>query len=481
MLDETLWAELKRLVAAGLMVRTDSRQVRPGEVFVAVPGAGLDGACFISDAVERGAAWVVTRDPGAVPQGRGVRAVAHPMPRRALGELAAARFRTAQHGLTLVGITGTNGKTTLTYMLEHLLAAAGRTVGVIGTVSYRWPGFCLEAPMTTPDCWQLHELLANMAAAGVDTVVMEVSSHALHQDRVWGLDYDVAVLLNVTQDHLDYHKTMDDYFRAKAKLFHEMGRAGKTGVINADDAYGRMLLGRYTPAMGFGLYYPNVGSGPGLAGSVKACTARGLELLVKYGDQTWTLTSPLIGKHNASNLLAAQSVGLALGLKPKALKALETFTGVPGRLERIPNARGLDVFVDYAHTPDALENVLSNVRELGFRKVFCVFGCGGNRDRAKRPIMGQAVCRYADVAVLTSDNPRGEDPLAIMADVRPGLTGCARVIEEPDRAAAIALALKTMEPGDVLVIAGKGHESYQEIQGVRHPFSDAAMVRELAG
>jgi UDP-N-acetylmuramoyl-L-alanyl-D-glutamate--2,6-diaminopimelate ligase len=480
-MDERVWAELKTLVAAGLMVRTDSRQVLPGEVFVAVPGAGLDGARFIPDAVERGAAWVVTRDAGAVPRGRDVRVVEHPMPRRALGELAAARFRTADHGLTLVGITGTNGKTTLTYMLEHLLSAAGRRVGVIGTVNYRWPGFSLAAPMTTPDCWQLHELLANMAAAGVDTVVMEVSSHALDQDRVWGLDYDVAALLNVTQDHLDYHKTMDDYFRAKAKLFHEMSRPGKTGVINADDAYGRMLLGRYAPAVGFGLYYPNVGTGPGLAGSVKACSARGLELLMKYGDQSWTLTSPLIGKHNASNLLAAQSIGLALGLKPKALKALEGFAGVPGRLERIPNARGLDVFVDYAHTPDALENVLSNVRELGFRKIYCVFGCGGNRDRAKRPLMGQAVCRYADVAVLTSDNPRGEDPLAIMADVRPGLTGCARVVEEPDRALAIALALDAMQPGDVLVIAGKGHESYQEIQGVRHPFNDAAVVRELAG
>jgi len=174
-------------------------------------------------------------------------------------------------------------------------------------------------------------------------------------------------------------------------------------------------------------------------------------------------------------------VGLALGLRPKALKALEGFAGVPGRLERVPNARGLDVFVDYAHTPDALENVLSNVRELGFRRVYCVFGCGGNRDRAKRPLMGQAVCRYADVAVLTSDNPRGEEPLAIMADVRPGMTGCARVVEEPDRARAIGLALDAMQPGDVLVVAGKGHESYQEIQGVRHPFNDAAVVRELAG
>ncbi len=481
MTDQVKFDELRALVAGGLMVRTDSRLVRPGEVFVAVPGAGVDGARFIPDAIERGAAWVVTADRYAIPHKAEVNVVVHERPRRALGELAAAYFGTATHKLTVVGITGTNGKTTLTYLIEHLLAAAGRKVGVIGTVSYRWPGFNLAAPLTTPDCWQLHELVANMAGSGVDTLVMEVSSHALHQDRVWGLDYDVAVLLNVTQDHLDYHGTMDDYFRAKAKLFHEVSRPGKIGIVNADDAYGRMLLSRYAPSMGFGLYYPNVGQGPGLSGSVTSSTSHGLELRMQFGDESWTLSSPLIGKYNASNLLAAQCVGLALGLRPKKLKALETFTGVPGRLERIVNARGLDVFVDYAHTPDALENVLSNVRELEYRRLLCVFGCGGNRDRTKRPLMGQAVCRYADVAVLTSDNPRFEEPLEIMADVRPGLTGCAEVIEEPDRAKAIALALDAMRPGDVLVIAGKGHETYQEIRGERRPYSDAAVVGEILG
>ncbi|WP_461208266.1 UDP-N-acetylmuramoyl-L-alanyl-D-glutamate--2,6-diaminopimelate ligase [Desulfocurvus sp. DL9XJH121] len=475
-----MWEELLRKVAGGLMVRTDSRQVRPGEVFVAMPGAKADGGAFIPDAVARGAAFVVARSGARFPAGCAAQLVEHDNPRRALGELAAARFSTRKLGLTVIGVTGTNGKTTVSYMLEHLLAKAGRKVGVVGTVSYRWPGFNLEASMTTPDCWQLHELLANMAAAGVDTVVMEVSSHALDQDRVWGLDFDVAALTNVTQDHLDYHKTMDAYFRAKARLFEDWPKPGKAAVVNADDAYGRMLLTRCENCVGYGLYYPSMGPGPGLSGRIKTSSSRGLELEMHYGADSWVLNSPLIGRHNASNLLTAQAVGLALGLRPRHLKALEDFTGVPGRLERVRNARGLDVFVDYAHTPDALENVLSSVRELDFRRLFCVFGCGGNRDKAKRPLMGEAVCRYCDVAVLTSDNPRDEEPGAIMDDVRPGLSGCAEVIEDPDRAQAIALALDAMQPGDVLVIAGKGHETYQEVKGVRTHFNDAEVVRELA-
>lgn len=475
-----MWKFLVSEAASGLMARTDSRKVRPGDIFVAVPGVSADGAAFIPDAVANGAAYVVAREGAQLPTGTEAKLVVHENPRVALGELAAAHFNTRNLGLTFIGVTGTNGKTTVSYMIEHLLSAAGRKVGVIGTVSYRWPGFNLEANMTTPDCWQLHELVANMAKSGVDTVVMEVSSHALHQDRVWGLDFDVAALTNVTQDHLDYHGTMDAYFRAKARLFEEFPKVGKAAVVNADDSYGRMLLSRYEPSIGFGLDYPNVGKGPGLHGEIKSSTSRGLELKMRYDGDTWALVSPLIGHHNASNLLTAQGVGLALGLKPKRLKAMENFMGVPGRLERIPNARGLDVFVDYAHTPDALENVLSSVRELDFKRLFCVFGCGGNRDKAKRPLMAEAVCRYADVAVLTSDNPRDEDPLDIMNDARPGIAGCAEVIEDADRATAIRLALDAMEQGDVLIIAGKGHETYQEIKGVKNHFNDAEVVKELA-
>jgi len=474
------WDELLAAVAGGLMVRSDSRAVRPGEVFVAIPGANTDATAFVPDALSRGAGYVVAKPGTVLPGGAGAKLIVHENPRRALGELAAAYFKTREKGLTIVGVTGTNGKTTISYMVEHLLASAGHKVGVIGTVSYRWPGFTLEASMTTPDCWQLHELVSNMAASGVDTVVMEVSSHALDQDRVWGLDYDVAVLTNITQDHLDYHKTMDGYFKAKAKLFDTMPKPGKVSVLNADDPYGRILLERTATAVGYGLRYPNTGGGPSLSGSIASMTSAGLVLKMQFGEERWELKSPLIGRHNASNLLAVQGVGLALGLKPRKLKALEKFTGVPGRLERVENARGLNIFVDYAHTPDALDNVLSSVRELDFDRLFCVFGCGGNRDKTKRPLMAEAVCRHSDVAVLTSDNPRLEDPRDIMNDVRPGLSGCTAIIEDVDRRQALAKAIAAMDANDVLIVAGKGHETYQDIGGVKHHFNDAEVIRELA-
>lgn len=472
------FAVVERLAAGGLAVKTDSRLVAPGDVFVALPGR-QDGARFIPDAVARGAAFVVARPGASLPPGANAALVRHPDPRAALGELAAAYFKTGQRQITLVGITGTNGKTTVAYLLEHMLAAAGRKVGVIGTVNYRWPGFSLKAPLTTPSCWQLHELISNMAAAGVDTVIMEVSSHALDQQRVAGLTFNLALLTNVTQDHLDYHGSMDAYFKAKARLFAEVPAADKVGVINFDDPYGRMLLSRHPRALGFGLVYPGTCEGPGLVGEILECASNGLRLALRFGDKRWELDSPLVGRHNAQNLLAAAAAGLALGLKPRQIKALSTFLGAPGRLERVVNPRGLDVFVDFAHTPDALENVLRTLDGLEFRRILVVFGCGGDRDRGKRPLMGEAVCRYADVAVLTSDNPRSEDPLAIMRDVKPGLAACAGVMEEADRRRAIALALAEMERGDVLLIAGKGHEDYQEIKGVRYPFSDAKVVREL--
>lgn len=471
--------ELKSKVAAGLMVRSHSAQVRPGEVFVAMPGTSVDGARFVRDALDRGAGYVVGRPDMPWPKRARAEFVPHEDPRQALGELAAAYFDTKSKRLTIIGVTGTNGKTTVAFMLEHLLSSAGRKVGLLGTVSYRWPGFALDANMTTPDCWQTHELLSNMAGSGVDTVVMEVSSHALDQRRVAGLDFNAAVLTNVTQDHLDYHGTMNAYFRAKSRLFDDVPDEDKACVVNTDDPYGRRLAERMPGTIGFGLLLPNAGQGPWLSGSMRSSTARGLRLAMAFQDQRWELESPLIGRHNASNLLAAQAVGLALGLKPRRMKALAGFRGVPGRLERVENARGMDVFVDYAHTPDALENVLHEVRELDFRRLLVVFGCGGNRDRTKRPLMGEAVCRYADVAVLTSDNPRDEDPLAIMADVKPGLTTCAGVMEEPDRRKAIAMALNEMRRGDVCVIAGKGHETYQEVRGERRHFSDAEVVREL--
>ncbi len=485
MTTKSAWNQLLALVGRGLAVRTDSREVRPGEAFVAMPAAapgGPSGQDFLPMALERGAAWVVAAPGVKLPKGEladGARLITVEDPRDALGALAAAHFRTGEHMLQLVGVTGTNGKTTVAYLIEGLLAAAGRKVGVLGTVAYRWPGESIDASLTTPGCWKLHELMARMSAAGVDTVVMEASSHALHQKRVAGLDYHAAVMTNLTQDHLDYHGNFEDYYQAKKLLFSAYPLPDKFKAANADDPYGLRLLSELPDAVGFTLAGAVVPGNRLLRGFIRKSTGKGLTLDMEFEGKSWTLESGLVGAHNASNLLAAQAVGLGLGLSAAEMQALAPFTGVPGRLERVPNDKGLDIFVDYAHTPDALINVLQALRALDFGKVIAVFGCGGNRDRTKRPLMGRAVAQLADVAVLTSDNPRHEDPLAIMADVRPGLAdGPARlsVVEEPDRYQALCKAISIMRPGDALLVAGKGHESYQQVGDVKHPFSDVEAV-----
>lgn len=483
------WSALTAQVRRGLMVRTHSAQVRPGEVFVALPGTRTDGAAHVAEAVSRGAGFVVL-GPGrnenpAAQQGAkgGVVTLEVPDPREALGELAAARHGTDARCPLLVGVTGTNGKTTVTYLVEHLLKAAGRCVGVIGTIGARWPKGALDSGMTTPDCWTLHEILARMHADGVDVACMEVSSHALAQKRTAGLRFEVAVLTNVTQDHLDYHGDMEAYFQAKALLF-APGVAGQAGprarVINADDAYGRRLL-RQWGGLGYCLGGQECGAEDCLRGTITFCDRRGLGLVMSHRGRTWELRSPLVGRHNAANLLAAQGAGRCLGLGPEDMAGLGGFAGVPGRLERIPNEQGLDIFVDYAHTPDALDNVLGALKELDFERLIVVFGCGGNRDRAKRPLMAQAVARWADVAVLTSDNPRHEDPEAIMDDAWPGLRGCPQALREADRRAAISRALGLMRPGDGLLVAGKGHETTQQVGDTKLPFHDPTVIRELLG
>jgi UDP-N-acetylmuramoyl-L-alanyl-D-glutamate--2,6-diaminopimelate ligase len=475
------WDELVQRVRSGLMVRTHSGRVHPGEVFVAQPPPPTDGARYIPDALARGAGYVVAKDDAYWPEDADAQLFIHDDPRKVLGDLARAYFKVDRFPMRLVGVTGTNGKTTVAYIVEHLLGSTGSTTGMLGTVSYRWPGAELSAPLTTPGCWQLHELLRNMAVMGVDTAVMEVSSHALDQQRVAGLDYDVAVLTNVTQDHLDYHGDMDSYFLAKARLFVEVPKEDKAWVINSDDPMGRMLLRDRRSAIGYGLE-PAGGAGfRQLQGRVLESGAWGLTLETTFEGRVWRFSSPLVGRHNASNLLAAQGVGLALGLGIEDMEVLGAFRGVPGRLERVDNTRGLNVFVDYAHTPDALENVLSSLKQLDIGRLIVVFGAGGDRDRTKRPLMGRAACEHADVAVLTSDNPRHEDPERIMADVREGMGGCARIIEEVDRREAIGRAIELMGPRDALVIAGKGHEDYQQVGDEKLPFSDVAVARELLG
>ncbi len=481
------WGTLLDKVGQGLMVRTDSRLVQPGEVFVALPGAKVHGARFISDALARGAAHVVTDQAlSDLPSEAQGKYLFHADPAQALGGLATAFFKTDSLQLKLVGVTGTNGKTTVSYLLEHLLTASGLKVGLLGTVAYRWPGFSLDARLTTPDCWTLHELIANMDKSEVDVTVMEVSSHALTQQRVAGLKYDVALFTNLTQDHLDYHKDMEDYFQAKAKLFRACGTDSLWRVANLDDPHG-LRLAEECPdrTVGFGLG-PSTDAAHAampdlevLSGEILQHGVGGMTLRTRYRGKSWDMDSPLIGAHNASNLLAAQAAATRLGVSCRDMRKLAGFGGIPGRLERVENPLGLHVFVDFAHTPDALENVLSSLRELDFHRLIVVFGCGGDRDRTKRPIMGRAVAQYADVAVATSDNPRSEDPERILDEIMPGLRECPKVYRQSDRRKALALAADLMTKDDVLVIAGKGHETTQKIGDQILPFSDVDEIKRI--
>lgn len=475
----TTWPAVLDYVAAGHRARIDSRQVEPGDVFVALPGSTVHGSDFAPQALKRGAAAVVAA-PGTLPATLSQQnCVVHDDPREALGALAEAHFGTSRQGLELIGVTGTNGKTTVVGLLEYALQRMGRRVGVIGTIANRWPGHEEPAALTTPGCWDLHACLSRMAADGVDTVCMEVSSHALAQRRTAGLRFSAAVLTNVSQDHLDYHRDMESYFAAKSTLFNP-SHLTENGVrvINADDPYGRRLRTGFPGAWGYSLHSEEAQDPLLVEASVAGMDRKGIRLSCLWQGQQWVLPSPLVGQHNGANLMAAQATLLALGFGPADAAGLSDAPPVPGRLERVENAAGLDIFVDYAHTPDALENVLQALTALDGNRLLVVFGCGGDRDRTKRVPMGQAVARYADVAILTSDNPRHEDPGAIMADVRPGLADCPRVVEESDRKSAIALALQEMVPGDILVVTGKGHETYQDIGGVRVEFSDIRAICE---
>ncbi len=483
-----------------LEVRAHSGAVRPGDVFTVLPKAApaatpahydFTGAeKYVADALRAGAAYVVYPE-GLPALADAVRAAGGPAspslvpvadPRAALGDLALARYGFDPAIVALVGITGTNGKTTETYLLEAVLRAAGHATGVIGTVEYRWPGHAEASPLTTPGCMELHAMLAAMRGAGVDTAIMEISSHAIEQNRIAGLAFTAALFTNLTQDHLDYHTDMEEYFRVKARLLLEPEEGGLPGrgkalAINADDPFGARLLAMCPAALAYGFVNPQ-GEGA-LCGEVLEQSRHGLLLRMRHQGRTWDLASPLVGGFNAANLLGAQALGLAMGLNEGHFQALSSFGGVPGRLERVLNPQGLAVFVDYAHTPDALTKAISALREAKFKRVISVFGCGGDRDKTKRPLMGKAAASLSDVVVLTSDNPRTEEPLAIMADVRPGLVNAGRVIEETDRKKAIGLALAEMKNDDALLIAGKGHEPYQLIGTVRHPFSDQLVVKEL--
>jgi len=481
MMELSFAALLEELREQRLEIRTDSRRVERGDVFVALRGNMHDATAFIPRALEAGASVIVCGADGAdLVRESAVRLVIHEDRRTALWQMAQARYHTETLPFPVLGVTGTNGKTTTAFLLEHLFASAGKKSGILGTVSYRWPGFHSAAPLTTPDSPELHAMLDAMRRAGVETAVMEVSSHAVAQQRVGGVQFAGAIFTNLTQDHLDYHPDMESYYTAKAKLFLELPASGKVCAVNNDDPYGLRLLQTLKTGIGFGLCGKKTGR-VHLAGEILSSGRGGLHLGMHFSGVRWELRSPLVGVFNAMNLLGVQALCLGLGLSPNDLACLETFKGLPGRLERIENPQCFHIFVDYAHTPDALANVLQALRAAGFARIVTVFGCGGNRDRTKRPLMGAAAATYSDVVVLTSDNPRKEEPGAIMDDVLPGLKEVRQLVQEPDRRRATQRALEMLGPEDALLVAGKGHEDYQIIGEKRFPYSDQQVIREFMG
>ncbi len=464
-----------------------AQEVEPGDLFVAIKGLAADGHDFIAQAVTRGAAAIVCERPTAA----GVATIAVTQARLALAELAAAYYGQPSHAMTLIGITGTNGKTTTSYLVERMLAASGKACGVIGTINYRYADKMFDNPVTTPESLDLQRIMADMRSAGVTHVVMEVSSHALDLHRVHACAFDVGVFTNFTQDHLDYHKQMDAYWACKRMLFSRYlpasaGIKNPRAVLNCDDPKGRSLSAE--------IEYPCLTTGARTKDSVHVIESdfdlHGIAARIGTPSGELAFNAPLVGRHNLENILNAVGVGVALELPLTTIQTgIEALSSVPGRLERVPNDAGRFVYVDYAHTPDALENVLLALRSLTADRIICVFGCGGDRDRAKRPQMGAIAARLSDLAIVTSDNPRTEPPEQIIAQIVPGVRREPVVhytldrlahrgfdekgyAVEADRRAAIRLSVMASQLGDTILIAGKGHEPYQVVGREKQPFDD---------
>jgi UDP-N-acetylmuramoyl-L-alanyl-D-glutamate--2,6-diaminopimelate ligase len=457
----------------------DSRQTRHGFLFVAIAGASGDGWTFVDDAVQRGAVAVVSEHE---PQARyNIVQVRVRDAREALSRLSAAFHDNPSHKLLACGITGTNGKTTTAYMLQAIMAECGMPCGLIGTVEYRIGERVIPASRTTPDAVTLQSLLAQIVTAGCRAVAMEVSSHALDQKRTEGIAFDAAVFTNLTQDHLDYHGTMERYFEAKQRLFLELGTQGKAqakGIINRDDEWGEKLWA--LPQMrerriGFGLGAESDVRCEGLqmaadGSTFVACTPWG----------RFPVRIPLIGLFNVRNSLGALAAAGAMGLPlDKVVRALGGMTAVPGRMQMFRSAGGAQVFVDYAHTDDALRNALAALRALNPRRLIVVFGCGGDRDRGKRPKMGRVAESLADYTVLTSDNPRRESPSVIIGEIAAGFALRDRFTIVEDRAEAIRAAIGMAGESDIVLVAGKGHEQFQETASTTAPFDDRQVVRRF--
>ncbi len=446
----------------------DSRKVMPGDVFVCIKGYATDGHSYVQKAIENGAVAIVAQDEVA----SSVPVIYVEDTRLALAQMSKVYYDRPDEKMKIIGVTGTNGKTTVTYLIKHILEQNGAKVGLIGTNQNMIGTQVLETERTTPESKELYAMFADMAAAGCTHVVMEVSSHALELSRVGGIRFAVGVFTNLTQDHLDFHGDMENYFLAKAKLFGVSEKA----VINIDDAYGARL-----EPMAQNVLTYSIDAVSDLQASAIEISAKGVLYDAATGAETTSVHLPIPGRFSVYNSLAAIGCVLQLGMDINtAVRALLTAKGVKGRAEVVPTDTPYTVLIDYAHTPDGLENIISTVNEFKTARVITVFGCGGDRDRTKRPLMGETAARLSDFVVVTSDNPRTEDPEAIIEDILPGVlkTDCPYV-RITNRKEAIAYALSHAQPDDIIVLAGKGHETYQILNTGKIHFDERAVVAEL--
>jgi len=455
----------------------DSRQVRPGWLFVAISGHKVCGTEYITEAVSRGAVAVVSEEEFGL--GAGVTHIQVPRARRALAEIANAYFGDLSRQMTVLGITGTNGKTTTAYMLRNILRDADLEPGLLGTVAYEIGGHIIPAERTTPEAPDIHSMFQHMKDVGCKSAVMEVSSHAIVLERVHGIDFDIGIFTNLTQDHLDFHQDMDTYFNVKAQLFESFEkRCGSAVVINIDDPWGFKLAEEHGLAADIVTYGFNERSAVCASGVKMSVDGSCFDLFTPWGEARVCLK--LLGRFNIYNALAAIAAGGLLGVSlSQIVQSLENITAIPGRLELVPCRKNRKVFVDYAHTDDALKNVLTTLREICNGKLVVVFGCGGDRDPGKREKMGRIAAELADYSIITSDNPRTEEPEFIAAGIVAGLGGKESFEVILDRRAAIKKGIRLVGRKDILLVAGKGHETYQEIMGTIVPFDDREIVLEL--
>jgi UDP-N-acetylmuramoyl-L-alanyl-D-glutamate--2,6-diaminopimelate ligase len=461
----------------------DSRKIQRGDCFVALKGTSSDGHTYLQDAVHQGVKVLILQDDSALPDSfcmhAGVIKVVVPDTRKALAIMSSNFYGHPSKKLKFVGVTGTNGKTTTSHLIKSILEAAGEKVGLVGTIEYKIGDRIIPATHTTPESLELNELFASMVEEKCSSVSMEVSSHALNQSRVYGLDFDVAVFTNLTQDHLDYHGTMDQYFEAKKTLFMDLKPTG-CAVLNHDDRRGIQIHDAIkTRAISYGIV-----SAADVQVKDMKFSITGTVLTINNGHGEFTFTIPLIGKFNVYNVLAAYATGIALGIpREHILTGINNIKNVRGRFERILSPAGWIGIIDYAHTPDALENCLKTIHEImptqNRGRIITVFGAGGDRDKTKRPLMGRIAGDYSDIVIVTSDNPRTEKPETIIDEIMQGIIHHASVLREVNRRTAIERAISCAQRGDVILVAGKGHEEYQVIGKEKIHFSDREVVESL--